>query len=29
MGAERTELLTALYGAAGPGAWSGLVEIEG
>ena len=29
MGAGRTELLTALYGAAGPGAWSGLVEIEG
>ncbi len=29
MGAGRTELLTALYGAAGPGAWSGVVEIEG
>jgi ribose transport system ATP-binding protein len=29
MGAGRTELLTALYGAAGPGAWSGTVEIDG
>ena len=29
MGAGRTELLTALYGAAGPGAWWGVVEIEG
>ena len=29
MGAGRTELLTALYGAAGPGAWSGVVEVEG
>ncbi len=29
MGAGRTELLTALYGAAGPGAWSGVVEIDG
>ena len=29
MGAGRTELLTALYGAAGPGEWSGVVEIEG
>jgi ribose transport system ATP-binding protein len=29
MGAGRTELLTALYGAAGPGAWSGMVEIDG
>jgi ribose transport system ATP-binding protein len=29
MGAGRTELLSALYGAAGPGAWSGVVEIEG
>ena len=29
MGAGRTELLTALYGAAGPGQWSGIVEIEG
>ena len=29
MGAGRTELLTALYGAAGPGAWTGVVEVEG
>ena len=29
MGAGRTELLSALYGAAGPGKWSGIVEIEG
>ena len=29
MGAGRTELLTALYGAAGAGAWSGAVEIDG
>ena len=29
MGAGRTELLTALYGAAGAGKWSGLVEIDG
>jgi ribose transport system ATP-binding protein len=29
MGAGRTELLTALYGAAGPGRWSGVVEIAG
>jgi ribose transport system ATP-binding protein len=29
MGAGRTELLTALYGAAGPGRWSGAVEIDG
>jgi ribose transport system ATP-binding protein len=29
MGAGRTELLTALYGAAGPGRWSGVVEIDG
>jgi ribose transport system ATP-binding protein len=29
MGAGRTELLTALYGAAGPGRWSGTVEIAG
>jgi ribose transport system ATP-binding protein len=29
MGAGRTELLTALYGAAGLGRWSGLVEIDG
>ena len=29
MGAGRTELLTALYGAAGPGRWSGTVEING
>jgi len=29
MGAGRTELLTALYGAAGPGRWSGVVQIEG
>ena len=29
MGAGRTELLTALYGAAGPGAWAGMVEIDG
>jgi ribose transport system ATP-binding protein len=28
MGAGRTELLSTLYGAGGPGAWSGLVEIE-
>jgi ribose transport system ATP-binding protein len=28
MGAGRTELLATLYGAGGPGAWSGLVEIE-
>ncbi|HLJ70536.1 MAG TPA: sugar ABC transporter ATP-binding protein [Roseiarcus sp.] len=28
MGAGRTELLSALYGAGGPGAWSGIVEIE-
>jgi ribose transport system ATP-binding protein len=28
MGAGRTELLSALYGAGGPGAWSGVVEIE-
>ncbi len=27
VGAGRTELLTALYGAAGPGSWSGKVEI--
>ena len=27
MGAGRTELLTALYGASGPGTWSGVVEI--
>ena len=27
MGAGRTELLSTLYGAGGPGAWSGLVEI--
>ena len=29
MGAGRTELLSALYGASGPGKWSGVVEIEG
>jgi ribose transport system ATP-binding protein len=29
MGAGRTELLTALYGAAGGGTWSGVVEING
>ena len=29
MGAGRTELLTALYGAAGAGRWSGAVEIDG
>jgi len=29
MGAGRTELLTALYGAAGAGKWSGVVEIDG
>ncbi len=29
MGAGRTELLTALYGAAGLGRWSGVVEIDG
>ncbi len=29
MGAGRTELLTALYGAAGPGRWTGTVEIDG
>ena len=29
MGAGRTELLTALYGAAGHGKWSGVVEIDG
>jgi len=29
MGAGRTELLTALYGAAGPGRWSGQIEIAG
>jgi ribose transport system ATP-binding protein len=29
MGAGRTELLTALYGAAGAGTWSGVVEIDG
>jgi ribose transport system ATP-binding protein len=28
MGAGRTELLSTLYGAGGPGVWSGLVEIE-
>jgi ribose transport system ATP-binding protein len=27
MGAGRTELLSTLYGAGGPGAWSGIVEI--
>ncbi|KRQ01055.1 sugar ABC transporter ATP-binding protein [Bradyrhizobium manausense] len=27
MGAGRTELLSALYGAGGPGAWSGRVEV--
>ena len=29
MGAGRTELLSALYGAAGAGGWSGVVEIDG
>jgi ribose transport system ATP-binding protein len=29
MGAGRTELLSALYGAAGPGSWQGTVEIDG
>ena len=29
MGAGRTELLSTLYGDAGPGRWSGVVEIEG
>ncbi len=29
MGAGRTELLSALYGDAGPGRWSGVVEVEG
>jgi ribose transport system ATP-binding protein len=29
MGAGRTELLTALYGAAGAGHWTGTVEIDG
>ena len=29
MGAGRTELLTALYGAAGSGKWSGVVQIDG
>jgi len=29
MGRAAPELLTALYGAAGPGAWSGMVEIDG
>jgi ribose transport system ATP-binding protein len=29
MGAGRTELLSALYGAAGAGTWSGVVEVEG
>jgi ribose transport system ATP-binding protein len=29
MGAGRTELLSALYGAAGPGQWSGTIEIDG
>jgi ribose transport system ATP-binding protein len=29
MGAGRTELLSALYGDAGPGHWSGAVEVEG
>jgi len=29
MGAGRTELLTALYGAAGPGRWSGTIELAG
>ena len=29
MGAGRTELLTALYGAAGAGRWSGTVEVSG
>ncbi len=29
MGAGRTELLSTLYGAGGPGAWSGTVEIDG
>jgi ribose transport system ATP-binding protein len=29
VGAGRTELLSALYGAAGPGSWQGTVEIDG
>jgi ribose transport system ATP-binding protein len=29
MGAGRTELLSTLYGAGGPGVWSGVVEIDG
>jgi ribose transport system ATP-binding protein len=29
MGAGRTELLSTLYGAGGPGEWSGVVEIDG
>ena len=29
MGAGRTELLSALYGAAGPGRWTGVVEVGG
>jgi ribose transport system ATP-binding protein len=29
MGAGRTELLSALYGAAGPGQWSGTIEVDG
>ena len=29
MGAGRTELLSTLYGAGGPGVWSGLVEVVG
>ena len=29
MGAGRTELLTALYGAAGAGKWSASVEVDG
>jgi ribose transport system ATP-binding protein len=29
MGAGRTELLAALYGAAGPGHWSGTLELNG
>jgi ribose transport system ATP-binding protein len=29
MGAGRTELLSTLYGVGGPGAWSGIVEIQG
>jgi ribose transport system ATP-binding protein len=28
MGAGRTELLSTLYGAGGPGAWSGVVEVN-